>query len=302
MAGAKGTIVDYAEQVAGEIALKFAGSPLAELRTWVRIAHQREAMVTQLYEISRIGERLRRWQGDGTGPTHAGCSDVICSAVASIWAHEESHTRFLASVRSLSEPFPDFTTLQGQLEGKLTRGAVSGNVVARILIAIGVSLGQAPPFASDLARMTLPELIDFHGQLEATARMGYERILALCGEVEEAPGASHGLGYTVRYDIARILAEERFHQDAFAAMSSWVSGDEASITAAECARALHQLCERNLVVGAVRSLLDPPGHVSKGEPPDHDWVSDGGLGDLFGRYALTVPVIHPDEALARVRG
>jgi hypothetical protein len=85
-------------------------------------------------------------------------------------------------------------------------------------------------------------------------------------------------------------------------MSSWVSDEESSITAAECARALHRLCERNLAVGPVRALLDPPGHVSKGEPPDNDWVSDGGLGDLFGRYALTAPVIHPDEALARVRG
>jgi hypothetical protein len=118
------TIVRYTETVAHEIAQTYAGEPFDELRVWVRIAHQREAMVTQLYDLSQIDARIGRVDDGGTAA-------VVRSAVASIWAHEESHTRFLGSLRSISDSLSGIAALQGRLEGVITRGVVSGSLLAR---------------------------------------------------------------------------------------------------------------------------------------------------------------------------
>jgi hypothetical protein len=297
----KGQIVEYTERVAREMALKFEGAPLDELRAWVRIAHQREAMVTQLYELSHIDARLAV---ASNASSQSPCSAVVRSAIASIWAHEESHTHFLSSLRSLSEAFPDLAGLQGQLEGRITLGAVSGSVLAKVLIALGASLGRTPDFALELRRMTLRRLIEFHGELEATARMGYRRILDLC-RPQYGAAVQHGFGYTLPYDIARILAEEAFHEEAFGAMAAWVAPDAesfASIAPDECVRVLHDLCERNLALGAVQGLLSPGSHVPKGDETESAWISHGGLGELFARYALPVPVLSEEAARAQTSG
>jgi hypothetical protein len=279
-------ILEYTQAVAAELAASHTGDPLGELRIWVRLAHQREAMVTQLYELSQLDARL-----PGTdGPA----ASFVRSAVESIWAHEESHTRFLASVRSFGEEAPALAELRGKLEGKVTRSAVSGHgALARWMIAVGAALGQTPGFAADLREMTLRELLAFYGELEATARHGYERIRQLLAQLEKqaAPEIERLFGYTFPFDIARILCEEAFHEDAFDAIGKWVApagNGFVDMPADECARVLHDICERNLSTGAAaRRLLGEA--ADKGDVAG-DWISDGGLGALFARHQLAVPL------------
>jgi hypothetical protein len=281
-------IVRYTEEVAADIARAFPNAPFDELRVWLRIAHQREAMVTQLYDLSGIEARL------GDGDTGSAAS-VARAVVGSIWAHEESHTHFLGSVRSISESFSGLAEMQGKLEGVITRSASSGGLLARMLIAVGASLQRVPDFARDLKRMSLRDLVEFHGELETTARMGYGRIFELERRLEGDEDAQDAFGYTFGYDVVKILCEEAFHEDTFREMATWLTPDGsafAPLARAHCVGALHGLAERHLSTSNVRRLAaTPAGLVPKGIPPGEGWVSDGGLGNLFASFHLAVPVV-----------
>lgn len=299
------SIIAYTEQVAGEIASRHADDPAAELELWLKLAHQREAMVTQLYELSELDRRLSAERKSELGA-------LVRSVVLSIWAHESSHTRQLATLRSAHTASARLAELQGSVEGWVTRQATQGSSLARLLIAIGASLGQAPEFARELRELSLLELMAFHAELETTARMGYQRILQLLARLDEAgeksahgPGstagsiAGHlaGYGLTFRYDMARILCEENFHEAVFQEMTCWLEdeGKPSELPARECARALHQLCAEHLSVGAVRGVAaaELPGlesHLPVGVL-GHEWVSDGGLRAVFQSAGLPVPLL-----------
>jgi len=286
------SIVNYTEQVAGEIAVRFQDAPFDELRAWLRIAHQREAMVSELYELSALGARFA--VADDDSPM-----SVARAVVASIWAHEVSHTRLLASLRSLSEGMPGLAELQGQLEGAIIRGASDGGVLARMLIAIGCSLGRAPEFASELRRMNTLELLRFHAELETTARMGYERIIDLTSRLQSSPEARRDFGFTLGYDMVRILSEENFHEAVFLEMSRWLNADGESfraLPARECVESLHRLARQHLSKGVVQQKLraEHPNLESQlpGDPGQQaQWLSDGGLGQLFVQFGLDVPLV-----------
>jgi hypothetical protein len=185
------------------------------------------------------------------------------------------------------------------------------------LIAIGVSLGQAPEFTRELRELSLLELLGFHAELETTARMGYQRILQLTARLDAGPAGSLGnggsagsagsagaapeaaseYGLTFRYDMARILCEENFHEAAFLEMMRWLEdeGKVGALSVAACTRALHRLCAENLAVGPVRGVAaaESPGLESyvPGDPQSGEWVSDGGLGALFQSAGLPVPLL-----------
>ena len=59
------SIIRYTEQVAGEVAARLGHDPLSELMWWMKTAHQREAMVSEMYELSGFEHRLQpRTQGE----------------------------------------------------------------------------------------------------------------------------------------------------------------------------------------------------------------------------------------------
>jgi hypothetical protein len=290
------SIIAYTEQVAGEIASRYAEDPVAELELWLKLAHQREAMVTQLYELSELDRRL-------TGEHASALRGLVRSVVLSIWAHESSHTRHLATLRGAAGAGAALAELQGSLEGWVTRQATQGSSLARLLIAIGASLGQAPDFARELRQLSLLELMAFHAELETTARMGYQRILQILARLAEEQrrgtraSAAAEYGLTLRYDMARILCEENFHEAAFQEMSRWLEDEslERELSVPACTRALHRLCAEHLSLGAMRGVAatESPGleaHVP-GDAHSREWVSDGGLGAVFQRAGLPVPVL-----------
>jgi hypothetical protein len=278
-------IVQYTEEVARQIAHTYEGAPFDELRVWVKIAHQREAMVTQLYGMSQIDARLGQLS-EGTA------GSVVRAVIASIWAHEESHTRFLGALRSLSESFSGLTELQGKLEGWVTRSAVSGGALARMLIAVGASLDRVPDFAGQLKLMNLRQLVEFDQELETTARMGYARILELVRALAGNEEVEDALGFTFEFDLTKILCEENFHEAVFREMAQWVSADGSTflpLPREQCAKTLHNLCEQNLSVRTVRRIT--PAMPKGFQLVDDGWVSDGGLGRLFADFDLSVPIV-----------
>jgi hypothetical protein len=278
------TVIHYTETVASEIAARFAGSPLDELRVWLRLAHQREAMVSELYDLANSGKRFA--QGDEASP-----AGIVRAVVGSIWVHEESHTQFLGSLRSFTAAAPSIVELQGQLEGWVTGGATRGNLLARALIALGVSLGQAPEFAKELRGMSLYELLRFHAELETTARLGYERILSLARQVDGVAEAERSFGYTLAYDVARILCEECFHEAVFFEMARWVDDTGTTFQAlspSDCRQTLHRLCAANLSLGAAQQRAGLEAHFPQQET--EAWISDGGLGAVFAEWGLPVPI------------
>lgn len=284
------SIIRYTEQVAGEVAARLGHDPLSELMWWMKTAHQREAMVSEMYELSGFEHRLQ--------PSAPGDAiTVIRSAVLSIWAHEESHTRYLSTLRSdKGGATTGAAELQGTLEGWVTRSASNGSVLARLLIAVGAALGQAPEFARELQEMSLERLLRFCAELETTARMGYQRMLQLSTQVATQADANALLGPTFRFDIARILCEETFHEMAFHEMASWVEPDGSvspDRSAEDCVQALHELCERNLTMAALQLSATQLGpRLESSGPPAEDsaWASDGGMGGLFAQYGLAVPL------------
>ena len=291
------SIIAYTEQVAGEIASRHADDPVAELELWLKLAHQREAMVTQLYELSELDRRL-------TADRVSEVRGLVRSVVLSIWAHESSHTRQLATLRGAHSASAALAELQGSLEGWITRQASQGSSLARLLIAVGASLGQAPEFARELRELSLLELMAFHAELETTARMGYQRILQILARLDEAggqsaasPGGAADYGLTLRYDMARILCEENFHEAVFQEMTRWLEdeGRAGALSAPECTRALHRLCAEHLSAGAVRGVaaVELPGlesHVP-GDALGREWISDGGLRAVFESAGLPVPLL-----------
>jgi hypothetical protein len=283
------SIIHYTEQVAGEIAARYAEDPATELDVWVRLAHQREAMVCQVYQLAAIEERLRE-------EPQTGIDGLIRSALVSIAAHEEKHTRFLSSVRQAAGSAAALAEVQGCIEGWITRQAASGDRLARMAIAIAAALTSLPDFARDLKGMDLRELLAFSTELETTARMGYQRILQLASRVEaEAAGAS-GFGLTFRHDVVYIGQEERFHEAALLEMSNWLrdADDPAAARSVQsCARALHRLCDEHLSAGAVRGAASETPGLEACVPrqvADDEWVSAGGLESWFDAAGLAVPL------------
>jgi hypothetical protein len=284
------SIIQYTERVAGEIASRHAGEPVAELELWLSLAHQREAMVTQLYESAGIAARLK------DGPD-SGVHGVIRSVVLGIWHHEESHTRFLSSLRAAAGARPALAELQGVIEGWVTRSALGGSALARALIAAGIGLGRAPDFARELRRMNLLEFIRFSAELETTARMGYQRILQVSSQIDNPQATADDYGFTFQYDVARIECEEAFHEATFHELASWIDtkGEVTpGLSPERCTRTLHRLCARNLSVGAVRRVAAAENARLEIYAPgasNDDWLSEGGLGSLFRRAGLAVPVV-----------
>jgi len=282
------SIIRYTEQVAGEVAERLGHDPREELAWWIRTAHQREAMVSEMYEVSGFDRRM--------GAQSSAAAEVMRSSVLSIWAHEQSHTRYLSTIRSDSESLEGTASLQGALEGWVTQNAVDGGVLGRLLIAIGSAMGQVPEFARELGEMRLDQLLRFYAELETTARMGYQRMLVLSAKVAESSQSLAELGPTFRFDVARILCEETFHESAFLEMAGWVEAGgvvSEALSAESCALALHRLCERNLTMAALQAGAAQCGPRLESDIPmdgTSGWVSDAGMGSVFARYGLAVPV------------
>ena len=254
-----GAILKFTHDVADRLAEEFSGEPLAELRTWLSIAEQPEAMVVAVYDTAAIQRRLPPRQGpdDKVG-------DIAAKAIGGIWAQEVSHTRLIESLRRVGEEQATRAQqLQGSIEGRMTdlaSGQGMSGAVARWLIGLARVTGQAPEFTAGITAMRFDQFCRFTHELEETTSDGYRRIVELMKQIQRPAGnldVEVLYGIDPDYDIKKTLAEERFHTVTLNAIAAWVNADGVSFdperTAREGFAELRVLAEETCACPAFRS-------------------------------------------------
>jgi hypothetical protein len=274
----------FTEQAAKELAIECAGRPDREIRAWLSIAQQREAMVTKLYGMAAIARRLGE-------PEPGSPADLVRKAIGNLWVHEESHTRYISALKqdaALSGSLLE--TVRGRMEGLIIDSSTRGSLLGRMGIALGIAVGMAPDFLREIDEMSLRDFCAFCAELEQTARLGYERIVELIAIIR-ASDEIDPYALSLHADITRILAEERYHTEVFATIAGWIDSDGNTLrplVTKDCVHQLYDLCDRLLDAGPARKRGDGDG--AAGADDAGAWVSDGGMGPLFLEYGLEVRV------------
>jgi len=186
-------IIQHTELVAEKLAETFADDPSAELSAWISLAHQREAMVVELY----AGDAQKSRLSNVSGPPEL--IDIVRRTVSGIWAQEASHTALMGSLRKIDSSDIQFQRAMGSLEGKMTHLATSSGpegIVARWLIGLGRLVGKAPEFTRYLGEVDLNGFFELSRELEHTAASGYSRIVSLIDDVEAVCGPNAKFGIT----------------------------------------------------------------------------------------------------------
>jgi hypothetical protein len=278
----QGQMMAFTDQAAKELATACAQRPDREIRAWLSIAQQREAMVTKLYDIGAIERRL----GESVPGTLA---DLVRKAIGNLWVHEESHTRYISALKqdaALSGSVIE--TVRGRMEGLIIDSGTRGRLLGRLGIALGIATGMAPEFLREIDQMSLREFCAFCSELEQTARRGYERIIELIAVIRASDDIDP-YAMSLHADITRILAEEHYHSAVFATISEWIDSDGNTLRELDtkaCVRQLYDLCDRLLDAGPVQHR----GEGTAAPDPAGVWVSDGGMGPLFLEYGMEVRV------------
>lgn len=300
-----GLIIEHTEQIAKKLKQRFASDPDGEIDVWVSTAQQREAMVVQLYAGAAVEQRLPKSKDE---PPIYG---VVRRTVGGIWAQESSHTTLMRALRQVDgQRLADFQTLVGSVEGRTTELANSSGVlgtIARFAVSIGRALDKVPGFTQTFHGLNLREFCDFSLELETTAGQGYQRILHLIdvldGEADD-DGGSIKFGLTQRYEFAKTLSEERFHAAVFGKLRQWVTPDGKALTPIDAKTAvleLKKLADETLMLLVVKEVPDEARPDDKGLESAGDeapYISDGGLGELFGEYGVGVEVYPVPGAVA----
>jgi len=292
----QGIILSHTETIRVQLAKQFENDPKGELDCWVSTAHQREAMVVEVYKAVRLNSRIPDQSKD-----EAETVGIVRSVIGSIWAQEASHATLMGSLRKLaaSGDVP-LTGLQGTVEGLMTSWATSGGVLGKVaVLAVGAARAftVAPSFTKELGSMPLGQFFRFSEELEQTASNGYRRILELLGELEESSQDS-GYGALPQYEFATTLAEENFHRAMFQRMGAWLKSDELQLDAIprESARdAIKELMQQHLGLNNVAGLPKGKKALTFAEADRDSLISDGGLGGLFTELELSPHVARRPE-------
>ena len=98
--------MEFASAAARTLAAEFAGDPAAELFAWLRIAQQREGMVSEAYAPSLVDRHLHQLLATRRQDDDA--MKVLRAALGSVWAQETSHDQYLASIIRVVDPPESF--------------------------------------------------------------------------------------------------------------------------------------------------------------------------------------------------
>ncbi len=284
-------ILKHTEGIATELRQRFDGDPKGELDCWVATAHQREAMVVQIYDALKLERRIP----DQKGPEGEAVK-LVRDTIGSVWAQETSHATLMDSLRKLDDPRWTTEGAQGSIEGLMTSWATSGGLLGTIArAAIGTTrvFNAAPPFTAHLEAESLLGFFQLSAELELTAGNGYRRIIELL-EMLDTAGKGSGYGVIPEYEFATTLAEEHFHQAVFQAMQGWLKNDREidALDVNAAAGQIDALAHEHLGVRNVRRLRasTDPSTLEFLESQSSALVSDGGVGDVLMRYGIDLQV------------
>jgi hypothetical protein len=285
-----GAILAHTETIRAELADRFAADRKGELDCWVTTAHQREAMVVQVYDNMNLEARV-----PSQAPEEAGIVELVRKTIGSIWAQETSHATLIRSLLRVDDPSRlQLSGLKGAVEGLMTRWVTSGGLLGTLAsgnIWAAAKFKAAPDFTKHLRTMSLGQFFALSAELELTASNGYARILNLLAELERA-GEPPPYGLFSRYEFATTLAEERFHQGVFERLGSWLKDGGGQLKRMEPRSALAELSDvahEHLRLSKVEGV-PPELEADVLESVNEPLISDGGLGAVFAAYDMPLPV------------
>jgi hypothetical protein len=222
------TFIELAAEAAENLAQEYSREPELEFLTWVNIALQREAMVSQAYDASFVDSQLEKWRSDRAIPE----ADIrsIRQALMGVWAQESAHRKYFAALLKavgLPRTFRErirtrLCELRGTLEGRLLGDLISRNAwrrhSAQLAIIVGTKINAVPAYVRSLRQTSFAEFCSINGDLEHTAVLGYDRMLELgrtlrnIALITETP---------VMMDLQRTEKDERYHEALFRALACW---------------------------------------------------------------------------------
>jgi hypothetical protein len=230
-AGQPGFIAAFTARVAAVVAAEHAGDPHGELVVWLQMALRREASVGELYGVANLEQRIA--QVSAPAPIVA----LVRATIANIWAQERAHAAYLeAMLAAVARPptlrrrlSARLDALLGALEGQVLSGRTSPSNLQRakaaVMLAVGRRVQDVPEFVSALSALSFREFCLLNAELEVTAVHGYQRILALLDRLAGSPGL---VDTTLAVDVARMIDDERYHNETFVAVARWFAGGELS--------------------------------------------------------------------------
>jgi len=231
----------FAAKVAAIVAAEHARDPMGELLVWLQIALRREASVGEIYGVSNLDHRLDQLRAPRE------IVGLLRMTISNIWAQEKAHAAYLEAVL-MAVARPSSTLWQrlharldgfmGAMEGHVMSGRTSPShlqrVKAALMLAIGRHVQDVPEFVSSLSALSFREFCVLNAELEITAVHGYERMLALLHQMgEQARGPNDT---TLGADIARMVRDERFHNEAFHAMEELFGPPRPDPSSGNCIR------------------------------------------------------------------
>jgi hypothetical protein len=108
------------------------------------------------------------------------------------------------------------------MEGQLLGGLVSGNALrrytAKLAIIIGTRIDAVPGYVQSLRQTSFSEFCNINGDLEHTAILGYERMVALGRKM---PNSEIIQETALIVDVKRTGKDERYHEALFRALATW---------------------------------------------------------------------------------
>lgn len=217
-------IQHFTEKVAAVVAARYVGDPAGELVVWLETALRRESSVGELYGHSSLEMRLAELRAPRD------VVRVVETMIGNVWAQEKGHAAYLDGVLVAVAREPSLRArvvarvegLMGAIEGYVmhakTAPSRTARAKARLLLAIGQKVQHVPDFVAAMSTMSFREYCLLNADLESTAIMGYERMLALLARL---PDDGIGGATTLAADLAKLTADERFHHDLFRALGEW---------------------------------------------------------------------------------
>jgi hypothetical protein len=229
--------VDLAKEAAGHLEETYANEPELEFLAWLRIALQREAMVSQAYDATFVDSHLEVWSHDRGIPPDV--IAVIRRALMGVWAQETAHQAYFAAV--LGEVNPPKTLIgrievqieemRGKLEGKILGSLISKDVLrrrmAQLAIVMGTHIEAVPEYVQSLRQKKFSEFCHINADLEHTAVLGYRRMLTLAERIRDTAIIAET---AVLEDVKRTKNDERYHEGLFRELSDWPPGHGAADT------------------------------------------------------------------------
>jgi len=220
--------IQLAADAAAGLAKEYDGQPEMEFLAWLRIALEREAMVSAAYSSTFVDGQLARWQHDLGVPRDI--VSAVRTAIESVWAQETAHQQLFKAV--LFSVYRERTLLgrlrnelkraMGYIDGSILAGLTSPNPVirhfARIVTQVGRYLADVPEYVQRLRDTRFPQFCLINADLESTAVSGYERMLELATSLRDANQIAYT---TLIQDITRTSHDERYHEALFRSLADW---------------------------------------------------------------------------------